>query len=162
MKMKIHIDIVLIHQYNSTKRKTMMKETETSPIAFSLDAKSGVPYYKQIILQVQMAIADGRLSKGTRLPTVRSLAVDLSINPNTVARAYSEMEIREIVVTQQGSGTFISDKEITIDAIERERILTEITRSYIIKAASYGFNLEEIISHIKELGIDIEAKGAQR
>ena len=139
-----------------------MKETEPSTIAFSLDAKSGVPYYKQIILQVQMAIADGRLSKGARLPTVRSLAVDLSINPNTVARAYSEMEIREIVVTQQGSGTFISDKEITIDAIERERILTEITRSYIIKAASYGFNLEEIISHIKEFGIDIEAKGAQR
>ncbi len=140
----------------------MMKETETSPIVFSLDANSGVPYYKQIILQVQMAIADGRLSKGTRLPTVRSLAVDLSINPNTVARAYSEMEIREIVVTQQGSGTFINDKEITIDAIERERILTEITRSYIIKAASYGFNLEEIISHIKELGVDIEAKGAKK
>ena len=132
-----------------------MKEDGTRQLEFSLDDKSGIPYYKQIILQVEMAIADGRLSKGSQLPTVRSLAVDLSINPNTVARAYSEMEIREIVYTQQGSGTFISEKEITIDAIERERILTEITRSYISKASSYGISLEEIIRHIKELGADI-------
>ncbi|PKL12017.1 MAG: GntR family transcriptional regulator [Spirochaetae bacterium HGW-Spirochaetae-8] len=131
-----------------------MKEDRTRKLEFSLDEKSGIPYYKQIILQVEMAIADGRLSKGSQLPTVRSLAVDLSINPNTVARAYSEMEIREIVYTQQGSGTFISEKEITIDAIERERILTEITRSYITKASSYGITLEEIIRHIKELGPD--------
>ncbi len=131
-----------------------MKEERTRQLEFSLDEKSGIPYYKQIILQVEMAIADGRLSKGSQLPTVRSLAVDLSINPNTVARAYSEMEIREIVYTQQGSGTFISEKEITIDAIERERILTEITRSYITKASSYGITLEEIIRHIKELGPD--------
>jgi GntR family transcriptional regulator len=93
------------------------------------------------------------------LPTVRSLAVDLSINPNTVARAYNEMEIRNIVVTQQGSGTFISDKEISIDSIERERILTEITRSYITKAASYGFTLLEILDHIQELGSDTLQKG---
>jgi len=127
-------------------------------LEFNLDVKSGVPYYKQIILQVEMAIADGRLSKGSQLPTVRSLAVDLSINPNTVARAYSEMEIRNIVVTQQGSGTFISDKEVTLDAVERERILTEITRSYISKAGSYGFTLEEIVRHIHELGMDLNPK----
>lgn len=137
-----------------------MKEERARQLEFSLDPKSGMPYYKQIILQVEMAIADGRLSKGSQLPTVRSLAVDLSINPNTVARAYSEMEIREIVYTQQGSGTFISEKEITIDAIERERILTEITRSYISKASSYGISLEEIIRHIKELGPDtIQERG---
>ena len=139
----------------------MTKELEQKTLTFTLDSKSGVPYYKQIILQVEMAIADGRLSKGERLPTVRSLAVDLSINPNTVARAYNEMEIRNIVVTQQGSGTFISDKQITIDSIERERILTEITRTYIIKAASYGFTLSEILDHIQELGSDTLQKGRQ-
>ncbi len=139
----------------------MTKELEQKTLTFTLDSKSGVPYYKQIILQVEMAIADGRLSKGERLPTVRSLAVDLSINPNTVARAYNEMEIRNIVVTQQGSGTFISDKQITIDSIERERILTEITRTYIIKAASYGFTMSEILDHIQELGSDTLQKGRQ-
>lgn len=137
----------------------MTKQIEPQPLTFTIDPKSGVPYYKQIILQVEMAIADGRLAKGERLPTVRSLAVDLSINPNTVARAYNEMEIRNIVVTQQGSGTFISDKEISIDSIERERILTEITRSYITKAASYGFTLLEILDHIQELGSDTLQKG---
>ncbi|MEA5031122.1 MAG: GntR family transcriptional regulator [Sphaerochaeta sp.] len=137
----------------------MTKDADQIPITFTLDSKSGIPYYKQIILQVEMAIADGRLSKGARLPTVRSLAVDLSINPNTVARAYNEMEIRDIVVTQQGSGTFISEKQITIDAIERERILTEITRSFITKAASYGITLEELLDHIRDLGSDIVPKG---
>ena len=139
----------------------MTKSTDQSPITFTLDSKSGVPYYKQIILQVEMAIADGRINKGTRLPTVRSLAVDLSINPNTVARAYNEMEIREIVVTQQGSGTFISEKQITIDSIERERILSDITRSYISKATSYGFTLEELIEHIRDLGSEVVSKGDQ-
>lgn len=140
----------------------MTKQVEPMTLTFSLDPKSGVPYYKQIILQVEMAIADGRLSQGERLPTVRSLAVDLSINPNTVARAYNEMEIRNIVVTQQGSGTFISDKQVTIDAIERERVLTEITRNYITKAASYGFTLKEILDHIQELGSDALEKGETR
>jgi GntR family transcriptional regulator len=140
----------------------MTKQAEPQTLTFTLDPKSGVPYYKQIILQVEMAIADGRLSKGERLPTVRSLAVDLSINPNTVARAYNEMEIRNIVVTQQGSGTFIGDKRISIDSIERERILTEITRSYITKAASYGFTLDEILTHIKDLGSDSLTQGETR
>ncbi len=97
-------------------------------LEFSLDAKSGVPYYKQIILQVEMAIADRRLGQGDQLPTVRSLAVDLQINPNTVARAYNELEIRGIVTTQQGTGTFISDKQIELDHVKREQMLTEITR----------------------------------
>lgn len=128
-----------------------MRKQDSPSLEFTLDPHSGVPYYKQIILQVEMAVADGRLSKGARLPTVRSLAVDLSINPNTVARAYSEMEIREIVFTQQGSGTFVSDKKISINAVERERILAELTRSYISKATSYGITLEEIANHIQEL-----------
>jgi GntR family transcriptional regulator len=95
-------------------------------IRFSLDPKSGVPYYKQIILQVEMAIANGRLTMGNQLPTVRSLAVTLKINPNTVARAYTQMEIRGIVNTQQGTGTFISEKKVEISEVERERILSEM------------------------------------
>jgi len=135
-----------------------VKLKEEPKLDFSLDAKSGVPFYKQIILQVEMAIADGRLEKGAQLPTVRSLAVDLSINPNTVARAYAEMEIRNIVVTQQGSGTFISDKKISIDAIERERILSQISKEFLTKAASYGFSFEEILQTISDLGSEQQKK----
>jgi GntR family transcriptional regulator len=120
-------------------------------LKFSLDATNGVPFYKQIILQVEMAIADGRLRTGDQLPTVRSLAVDLQVNPNTVARAYSELEIRGIVNTQQGSGTFISDKKVSLPEVERERVLAEMTRSFVTNAASYGFTLGEIADYLAEL-----------
>ncbi|WP_319478712.1 GntR family transcriptional regulator [Marispirochaeta aestuarii] len=123
----------------------------TRLLQFSLDPKSGVPYYKQIILQIEMAIADSRLSTGDQLPTVRSLAVELQINPNTVARAYNELEIRGIVSTQQGTGTFIADKEIQLDEIERERILAEITRGFVTKASSYGFTMADVITYLQEL-----------
>lgn len=128
-----------------------MASTELQRLEFTLDPKSGVPYYKQIILQVEMAIADGRLIKGEQLPTVRSLAVDLRINPNTVGRAYNELEIRGIVMTQQGTGTFISGKEIRLDDVERERILSGITKTFVSKAASYGFSLDDIINYFHEL-----------
>ncbi len=123
-------------------------------LEFSLDPKSGVPYYKQVILQVEMAIADGRLTQGDQLPTVRSLAVDLSINPNTVARAYNELEIRGIVTTQQGTGTFISDKQIELTAVQREEVLAELSKSFVSKANSYGFTIDELLDYLEELGRD--------
>jgi len=128
-----------------------MAVDKTDSIKFSLDPKSGVPFYKQVILQVEIAIADGRITQGEQLPTVRSLAVDLRINPNTVARAYNELEIRGIVNTQQGTGTFISDKKIELTSVERERILSEITRPFLVKAGSYGFNTQDVIEYLKEL-----------
>lgn len=128
-----------------------MAVEKTDSLKFSLDQKSGVPFYKQIILQVEMAIADNRVSQGEQLPTVRSLAVDLRINPNTVARAYNELEIRGIVNTQQGTGTFISDKKVELSSVERERVLAEITRPFLVKAGSYGFTTKDIIEYLQEL-----------
>ena len=128
-----------------------LKEADIRKLDFSLDPKSGVPYYKQIILQVELAIADGRLGRGEQLPTVRGLAVELRVNPNTVARAYNEMEIRGIVITQQGTGTFISDKKVELDEVERERILAQIVRPLISKAGSYGFEIEDLIRYLEDL-----------
>lgn len=124
----------------------------TREIRFTIDNNSGIPYYKQIILQVEMAIADNRLATGDQLPTVRSLAVDLQINPNTVAKAYNQLEIRGIVNTQQGTGTFISDREISLSEVERERVLAEICRSTLVQAGAYGFSLEEIVAQLREMG----------
>jgi len=123
---------------------------DKKPIQFSLDAKSGVPFYKQIILQVEFAIADGRFVTGDQLPTVRSLAVDLKINPNTVARAYNEMEIRGIVNTQQGTGTFISDKVLHLTEVERENMLENLVRPFVTKATSYGFKADEVLVAVQE------------
>ncbi len=128
----------------------MAPALDRKPIQFSLDAKSGVPFYKQIILQVEFAIADGRFVMGDQLPTVRSLAVDLKINPNTVARAYNEMEIRGIVNTQQGTGTFISEKDIRLTEVEREGMLESLVRPFLSRATSYGFSADEVISAVRD------------
>ncbi len=126
----------------------MAAERQTGDLKFVLDPTGGVPYYRQIIMQVEMAIADGRLRTGTQLPTVRALAVDLQINPNTVARAYNELEIRGIVNTQQGTGTFISEKKIDLNKEERCEILAGLVRSFLATASSYGFTAREITDYL--------------
>jgi len=128
-----------------------MKIKQAEAPRFTLDTKSGVPFYKQIILQIEMAIADGRLAPGAQLPTVRSLAVELQVNPNTVARAYSELEIRQILATQQGTGTFIGQRTVQISEVERERVLAELTREFVAKISSYGFSVREIVRYLSEM-----------
>src|SRR5215472_15034984 len=94
-----------------------------APFQFGLHPESGVPVYRQIIDQVQAGIAAGSLRPGHQLPTVRQVAVDLAINPNTVLRAYRELEIRGVLETQQGTGTFVSQRKVERDEVERERQL---------------------------------------
>jgi GntR family transcriptional regulator len=134
----------------------MAAERHTGGIQFILDPTSGVPFYRQIIMQVEMAIADGRLRTGIQLPTVRALAVDLQINPNTVARAYNELEIRGIVNTQQGTGTFISEKKIELTDQEREEILAGLVRSFLATASSYGFTILEAAEYLSILKAEVE------
>src|SRR6201986_1948713 len=90
---------------------------------FRLDGASGVPVYRQIIDQVRGGIASGSLAAGDQLPTVRQLAVDLAINPNTVMRAYRELELGGLIETHQGTGTFISTKKLEKNSAERDRQL---------------------------------------
>ena len=119
-------------------------------IQFQIDLKSGVPFYRQIIDQVKSAMSANLLEPGERLPTVRQLAVDLSINPNTVSRAYHELELTGLVETQMGSGTFVSHKEVTQDEVERLRMLDQLCREFLSKATSYGFDLNEIINNLNQ------------
>lgn len=112
---------------------------------FYIDPGSGVPFYRQIIDQIKYAIARGELRPGDQLPTVRQLAVDLAINPNTVGKAYSQLEILGILQTQQGSGTFISPQKVEVSELERQEKLDSLCREFITSAASYGFILDELI-----------------
>ncbi|MAG13397.1 MAG: GntR family transcriptional regulator [Spirochaetales bacterium] len=132
----------------------MTAERQASGLDFILDPTSGVPFYRQIIMQIEIAIADGRLSTGAQLPTVRGLAVNLQINPNTVARAYNELEIRGIVNTQQGTGTFISERKIELTEEERDEILGRLIRSFLATASSYGFVVDEVIDYLTSLKED--------
>ena len=117
---------------------------------FSLDTKSGVPYYRQIIEQVKYGISRAELHSGDRLPTVRQLAVDLSVNPNTVIRAYREMEIEGVLETQQGSGTFVGTRGPEIDSVERQRMLDQVLTEMLARASSYGFTLEEVFEGLQQ------------
>lgn len=117
---------------------------------FRIDSKSGVPFYRQIVEQVMFAIARGALEPGDRLPTVRQLAVDLAINPNTVVRAYRQMEIEGVLETQQGSGTFVGRQRPDIDRDERRRMLDQILTDLLARAASYGLTLDEVLEALEQ------------
>src|SRR5450755_4395257 len=119
------------------------------PLEIRLDVQSGVPVYRQIIDQIMGGIATGAVKGGDQLPTVRQLAVDLSINPNTVIRAYRELEIRGVLDTQQGTGTFISGQKIERDGAERERVLSQIVGEFLARAGSGGFTVEELIERLQ-------------
>jgi GntR family transcriptional regulator len=125
------------------------RRTTAAPFSFRLDMRSGVPVYRQIIDQIMVGIAAGSLSTGQQLPTVRQLAVDLSVNPNTVARAYRELEIRGVLTTQQGSGTFISDKTPTLSDAERQRQLDNLVGDFLARAGSAGFTVKELLQTIE-------------
>ncbi|MEW6744195.1 MAG: GntR family transcriptional regulator [Planctomycetota bacterium] len=117
---------------------------------FRIDLKSGVPIYRQIIEQVKFGIARGDLQPGDQLPTVRQLAVDLSINPNTVIRAYRELEIEGVLETHQGSGTFVGQRVPEIDSLERRRMLDQILTEMLARASSYGFSLEDVLEGLRQ------------
>jgi GntR family transcriptional regulator len=118
--------------------------------AFQLDVHSGVPVYRQLIDQVMGAIAAGTLEGGDQLPTVRQVAVDLSINPNTVVRAYRELEIRGTLETQQGTGTFVSHKKVKRDEVERRRQLNQLVIDFVARAGAAGFTLEELLEQLHD------------
>ena len=136
-----------------------MTKVEAPAISFRLDAHSGVPVYRQLIDQVQAGIAAGVLSVGDQLPTVRQVAVDLVINPNTVLRAYREMEIRGMLDTQQGSGTFIADKKIEYSKVERERQLGQLVGEFVSRAGAAGFKVEQLIEVLNELASEGNSRG---
>jgi GntR family transcriptional regulator len=121
---------------------------------FFLDYKSGVPFYRQIIQQIEYNISAGIVKPGDKLPTVRSLAIDLKINPNTVAKAYNELEIRGILITQVGSGTFISNKKIEMNEIERKKKIDDYISEFVNKAKVYNLNKNDIITLVKNFKED--------
>lgn len=118
---------------------------------FALDLHSGVPVYRQLIDQVRAGLASGTLTAGDQLPTVRQLAVDLAINPNTVMRAYRELELGGLLETHQGTGTFISDKKLEKKSAERERQLSQMVGEFAARAGAAGFTVEDLIERLREL-----------
>ena len=118
-------------------------------INFSLDQVNGTPIYRQIIQQIEYAILSGRIKSGDKLPTIRSLAVDLKTNPNTIARAYDELVIRGILETQVGSGTYISDKKPVMEDDSLNRKIKEVLGRFVQDMRDLGVENRELIKLIE-------------
>src|SRR5213592_4641941 len=117
---------------------------------FRLDLHSGVPAYRQIIDQVTGGMASGALAPGDQLPTVRQLAVDLAVNPNTVVRAHRELEFRGVLDTQHGTGTLITPRKVKKNDAERQRQLSQMVGDFVARAGAAGFTMEELSEQLNE------------
>jgi GntR family transcriptional regulator len=120
-------------------------------LKFLLDFHSGLPIYTQIANQVQERVANGMLKPGDQLPTVRALALDLRVNFNTVARAYRLLDEARIISTQQGRGTYITEKPppTQTERLRRES-LEVLTQRFVSEALRLGFSQKEIHQIISE------------
>lgn len=119
---------------------------------FSLDFRSGVPSYVQIVEQVQAFLASGDLKPGDQLPTVRQLASELRVNFNTIARAYRMLDEAGLISTQQGRGTYLLDQPTTemIHHLKQESLVLQ-TKRFLKSLAKQGFTLEESQQTMLEL-----------
>ena len=117
---------------------------------FVVDVMSRVPVYEQIIKQVEEQVLTGILKEGDKLPSVRSLSVKLSINPNTIQKAYTELDRRQLIITVPGKGSFISEKAIEVVGANSREKMTELNK-IIRELALVGVTKEEIINNIEEV-----------
>jgi GntR family transcriptional regulator len=116
---------------------------------FRVNPSSVEPVYAQIVRQAREAIARGTLRPGDRLPTIRELAMDLVINPNTIAAAYREMERSGLVNTQRGRGTFIAEMGPPTSVAERRRLLQPRVDALLTEAAHLGLTEEELLDSVR-------------
>jgi GntR family transcriptional regulator len=110
----------------------------------NIDPSSGLPIYIQIAQQIKTAVAMGRLQPEEPLPSVRQLAVDLAVNPNTVARAYLDLEIEGVIYKRQGAGTFVSGQGVEMSKAERRRVLTELLEKALVEGVNLGLSEQEL------------------
>jgi GntR family transcriptional regulator len=127
-------------------------------LRFFINPRSGVPIYKQLIQQIEKGIAGGILKPGQKLPTVREVALELTVNPNTVARAYRELEYAGLVETVQGRGTFIVEK-IGVDVVEKEMIIRGMIKDLIQQSQQLGLTSLQLKRVFLETLKDMEQGG---
>jgi GntR family transcriptional regulator len=118
---------------------------------WKLEFHSGIPVYKQIVHHVQAAIANGQLKAGDQLPSIRALQQKLGVNPNTVAKAYREMQHLGLLTAEQGSGCFVSVDAAAKSALParvRKTKLEELCARFSAEARSHGISFQEIVQHL--------------
>ena len=115
-----------------------------------ISAHDGVPIYLQIVNQIKFLVASGRLAAGEELPPIRGLAEQLLINPNTVARAYRDLEAAGIVEKRRTAGTYVSDQGSPLARRERVKILTERIDALLAEARHMDVSIEDVFKFIQQ------------
>ncbi|MCA9230663.1 MAG: GntR family transcriptional regulator [Planctomycetales bacterium] len=117
---------------------------------FQCDTTSRTPIYRQLIDQARTAVARGQLRPGDRLPSVRQLSRELVVNPNTVARAYTELEREGVLVTQQGRGAFVAEPQQDLTKKARRKQLLEKLDELFVEAVHLGFSADELLAMVQD------------
>lgn len=115
-----------------------------------ISPRDGVPIYRQVVNQVKHLVGSGRLAAGEELPPIRVLAEQLVVNPNTIARAYAELEHAGVVTKRHGSGTYVSDNGSPLKRAERLKILTQRADALVVEARHMEIELSEVLELIRE------------
>jgi GntR family transcriptional regulator len=121
-----------------------------------INSNDGVPIYLQIVNQVKHMVASGRLTPGDEIPPIRSLAEQVVVNPNTVARAYLELERAGIVTKRHGTGTYIAEPVRPLPQRDRIRILRQRVDALVIEAKHLGVELSEVIKLVRDRNAAID------
>ncbi len=119
-------------------------------LQITINEREGTPLYFQLLRQIKHMIATGRLNSGDELPSVRALAQQLVVNPNTVVRAYRELESSGLICTRRGSGTFVAEGPVPYSDEERRRILSERLDVLIVESRNLGYSMEQVTRLLKE------------
>lgn len=127
-----------------------------------VDPQSSQPIFEQIVFQVKASIARGSLREGGRLPSVRELAKELAVNPNTVIRAYEALERDGVIVRRQGAGCFVSDKPSPLSDRERRRQLDSWMERLVTEAFHLGFEAGEIQRTLERALTNVRFSRARR
>ncbi len=132
-------------------------------IEFRLDKQSYVPFYRQIVDIILSSVSAGTILPGERLPTIRDLSVKLEVNPNTVVKAYSQLQMMGVLDTEQGSGAFIRTAPGSLLSPEdKARALEALCRDFVGRAQLQNFTLEEVIHCLQGMQIQKESPGTER
>ena len=115
-----------------------------------LTPQGGVPIYLQVMQQIKYLVASGKLRVGDELPSIRALAEELIVNPNTIARAYRELEVEGVVEKRRTAGTFIADSGSPIARKERLKVLKQRIDQVLVEALQMGFGLDEVLKLIQQ------------
>lgn len=115
-----------------------------------ITANDGVPIYLQVVNQIKYLVASGRLAAGEELPPIRTLAEKLVVNPNTIARAYRELELAGIVEKRRTAGTYVTDQGSPLARRERMKILTERVDQLLAEAGHMDVSLDEVLKLVQQ------------